>query len=59
NSFREASEAYQSYRKIHKQTPQRHYLFASTVNEELKIKIHYWAGIRRRIEKYGSVQVGL
>jgi predicted helicase len=46
NSFKESGEAWQNYQQIHQQEPHRNYLFASTKNEELKIKVQYWAGVR-------------
>lgn len=49
NSFKESSDAYLNYRKIHKQQPQRDYLFASTANKELKVKVQYWTGVRGKV----------
>ena len=49
NSYRDSVQAYQNYRKIHKQNPQRDYLFASTANEALKVKVQYWTGVRGKL----------
>lgn len=46
NSFEKSRDAYQDYLRMHKLDPQRDYLFASTVNEALKVKIQYWVGVR-------------
>lgn len=46
NSYKDSKQAYLNYRQIHKQQPERNYLFASTQNEKLKVKIQYWAGVR-------------
>lgn len=46
NAFTDSEQAYRNYTKIHKLQPQKDYVFASTVNETLKVKMLYWAGVR-------------
>ena len=49
NAFKKSAEAYMNYQEVHQKEPHRDYLFASTKNEELKVKVQYWAGIRSQI----------
>ena len=49
NSYKDSKEAYLKYREIHKQQPERNYLFACTSNEQLKVKIQYWTGVRGKL----------
>jgi hypothetical protein len=38
--------AMDAYKKLHRQKPNREMYVVHTVNEEIKIKEQYWAGIR-------------
>ena len=49
NSYDNSTAAYLNYRTMHKQAPNREYLFASTANEELKVKIQHWTGVRGKV----------
>jgi len=46
----DGATAFQSYRRLHQQYPQREFYSVHTSKEELEIEVRRWLGIRRAYE---------
>ncbi len=44
----DGAAAYQQYRELHQQHPQREFYFLHTGREELDIRERHWLGLRRK-----------